>query len=103
MFATDQSYPGAAGQAGGHNELIPLVNAVAGVGVNVVYTIVGYAEFFITGWNFSGNSYSGSAGSPPCSGSDRCIAGYFVRYLDRSAAPGSGTTSYGAASSRLAG
>ena len=43
-------------------------------------TIYGFAAFRITGYYFAGQ-YSWNK---PCSGSDRCIAGYFTRFVDLS-------------------
>jgi hypothetical protein len=40
--------------------------------------VYGYAAFQITGYHFGGQ-YSWNA---PCSGNDRCIRGYFTRYVD---------------------
>ena len=48
------------------------------------YHISGYAAFYLTGFNFSGSSAEGRSIFPPdhnqqpCSGSDRCISGWFT-------------------------
>lgn len=83
--------------------LIPIFNGVTGTGSNVTYTIVGYAEFYITGWNFGGQYYYPAGASRPCSGSTSCIAGYFVRYVDPSAVLGVGPATYGVAAVKLTG
>ena len=49
-----------------------------GTGSNAWYHVYGYAAFTITGYYFAGQ-YSPNQ---PCSGSDRCISGYFTRFVD---------------------
>jgi hypothetical protein len=77
-----------------------------GGGAKTWYHIDGWAAFYLSGWYFSGSPQPSLAtGSVPCSGSDRCIAGWFVSDVleDTGGAitpPGDG---YGAVVVRLAG
>ncbi len=87
----------------GQTVLLPLFVDATGTGNNAKYLVGGYAAFKITGY-FFGSHYR--YGSPqPCSGSDRCIAGYFERYVADSTAWEYGTTAsdYGATVVRLTG
>ena len=53
-----------------------------GNGSNHYYHIVGFAGFYLTGWHLSGSSHASAAtGSAPCSGSDRCLSGFFVKHV----------------------
>ncbi|MFP5283981.1 MAG: pilus assembly protein TadG-related protein, partial [Actinomycetes bacterium] len=63
-----------------HNRpvLLPLYDQVTGTGSGVTYRIYGYAAFTITGYHFGGQ-YSWNK---PCQGDDRCIRGYFTRFVD---------------------
>ncbi|GAA3639270.1 TadE/TadG family type IV pilus assembly protein [Microlunatus ginsengisoli] len=67
----------------GKTVLIPVFDNYTGTGNNASYHVYGYAAFRFTGYYFSGQyknwPTSGVAG---CSGSERCIAGYFTRYVD---------------------
>ena len=84
--------------------LIPIFTSVTGNGSNVVYTISGYAAFFITAWNFNGQSYyPEKPAAPPCKGSETCIAGYFQRFLSLDEAPATGPATYGVAVTKLTG
>ena len=84
--------------------LIPIFTAVTGNGSNVVYTISGYAAFFITGWNFNGQNYfPEKPAAPPCKGSETCIAGYFQRYVSLDDPLGTGPALYGLAVTKLTG
>lgn len=61
--------------------LLPLFDQATGTGANATYRIFGYAAFRLTGYNFGGQYKSTPA---PCSGNERCVAGYFVNYVDLS-------------------
>jgi hypothetical protein len=50
-------------------------------GSNASYNITGFAALKVTGYRFSGSQYN-EPSTPPCSGNDRCIRGYFVAYHD---------------------
>jgi Flp pilus assembly protein TadG len=58
--------------------LLPIFDQAFGTGNSASYHVYGYAAFQITGYHFGGQ-YSWNA---PCSGNDRCIRGYFTRYVD---------------------
>lgn len=64
----------------GHLIFVPIFDETNGLtGTNGEYHIASYAAFFLTGFRFPGLS-GGSivTNSPPCSGSDDCISGFFV-------------------------
>ncbi len=63
----------------GRTVLLPIFEQSGGTGANAWYRIYGYAAFRITGYSFGGQ-YKSSP--PPCSGNERCIRGYFTRYVD---------------------
>jgi Flp pilus assembly protein TadG len=65
----------------GQTVLLPLFDQADSTGSNAWYRVYGYAAFRLTGY-FFGGQYSSS--SKPCGGNDRCIAGYFVRFVDES-------------------
>lgn len=66
--------------------LLPVFDNDNGLtGNNAEYHMYTYAAFYVTGYNFGGQ-YKEPSDSPPCSGSDRCIAGWFT-----TAAVGGGT------------
>nr|WP_239579838.1 pilus assembly protein TadG-related protein [Microlunatus panaciterrae] len=58
--------------------LLPIFDQAGGTGNNAWYKIYGYAAFKMTGYYFAGQ-YSWN---PPCSGSERCIKGYFTKFVD---------------------
>jgi hypothetical protein len=60
------------------NVLLPIFDSSAGTGSGATYHIYGYAAFTITGYHFGGQ-YSWNS---PCNGSERCIRGYFTRFVD---------------------
>ena len=64
----------------GKTVLLPLFDTSGGTGSSAWYHVYGYAAFRITGYYFAGQ-YSVNA---PCGGDDRCISGYFVRFVDAS-------------------
>jgi len=59
--------------------LLPLFDQAGGTGANATYRIYGYAAFTLTGYNFGGQYKSTPA---PCGGNERCVRGYFVKYVD---------------------
>ncbi len=65
----------------GQTVLLPLFDDWGATGNNAWYRVYGYAAFKLTGY-FLGGQYATSP--QPCTGSSRCIAGYFVRYVDLS-------------------
>jgi Flp pilus assembly protein TadG len=65
----------------GQTVLLPLFDLAGSTGTNAWYRVFGYAAFKLTGY-YLGGQYSTSP--QPCSGNSRCVAGYFVRYVDLS-------------------
>ena len=62
--------------------LLPIFDVYAGTGSGATYRIYGYAAFQLTGYHFGGQySWNG-----PCNGNDRCVRGYFTRFVDISEA-----------------
>ncbi|WP_199539109.1 pilus assembly protein TadG-related protein [Desertihabitans brevis] len=57
--------------------LLPLFDQYGGNGTNAWYRVHGYAAFTLTGYHLSGHDVG-----TPCGGSERCIQGYFTRYVD---------------------
>jgi Flp pilus assembly protein TadG len=64
----------------GRTVLLPIFDQYGGTGSHAWYHVYGYAAFTITGYYFAGQ-YSLNK---PCSGSERCISGYFTRWVDLS-------------------
>lgn len=65
----------------GRTVLLPIFDEFGGTGSNAWYRVYGYAAFRITGYALGGQF----ATSPkPCTGNDRCISGYFTRWVDLS-------------------
>jgi hypothetical protein len=76
--------------------VLPVYDGVKGNGANTTYHLAGYAAFVLTGYKLSGSNSESSwlTGRDLCSGSDRCLYGYFTRAILPLGAPGTGT-SYG--------
>ena len=65
----------------GRTVLLPIFDEFGGTGSNAWYHVYGYAAFQITGYSLGGQFGT----SPrPCTGNDRCIAGYFTRWVELS-------------------
>jgi hypothetical protein len=62
--------------------LLPLYDDVGATGNNAWYHVYGYAAFKLTGYQLGSGQFR--TNPEPCSGNDRCVAGYFVRYVDLS-------------------
>jgi hypothetical protein len=56
----------------------PYFDDVRGLGSNGTYRISGVGAFHVTGYNFGGQYKAPDPSTAPCSGADRCIAGYFT-------------------------
>jgi Flp pilus assembly protein TadG len=67
----------------GKTVLLPLFDSYAGSGSGATYRIFGYAAFQLTGYSFGGQY---SAGTGTCNGNDRCVKGYFTRFVSLSEA-----------------
>jgi hypothetical protein len=61
----------------GKKVLLPIFDQAYSSGSNAGYRVYGYAAFQITGYHFGGQ-YSWN---PPCGGNERCIRGYFTRFV----------------------
>jgi hypothetical protein len=62
--------------------LVPIWDDVVGPGNNERYHIKGFAAFYITGLRLGGNGSSWTVNPPAgCSSSDRCIGGWFVKFV----------------------
>jgi Flp pilus assembly protein TadG len=84
MSDTGNSVPSACSTADlskwvGQTVLLPLFDQSGSTGSNAWYRVYGYAAFKLTGYALGGQY----ATSPkPCSGNDRCVSGYFTRFVD---------------------
>ena len=62
--------------------LIPIYDGVRASGTNAVYHLAGFASFVLTGYGQSGfSAASWLTGRQACTGSLRCLSGYFTRGL----------------------
>lgn len=66
-------------QIRGQTVLLPIFDSEGGQGNNAWYRVHGYAAFKITGYYFSGERWNST-----CSGSERCVEGYFTQFVDQS-------------------
>jgi Flp pilus assembly protein TadG len=77
---------------------IPVYDGVTGTGSGIEYHVAGFAAFVVTGYKVGGSeqekSWLSHPAKVPCSGSDRCISGYFVSGLLPSGS-GTGGGNYG--------
>jgi len=65
----------------GRTVLLPLFDTSGASGSNAWYHVFGYAAFRITGFHFGGQF---STSPKPCSGNERCVSGYFTRFVELS-------------------
>jgi hypothetical protein len=61
--------------------LLPIFDQTYEQGSNAFYRVWGYAAFRITGYYFADAKYRWNSN---CTGNDRCIHGYFTRFVDTS-------------------
>jgi Flp pilus assembly protein TadG len=61
--------------------LLPLFDEAGETGNNAWYRVYGYAAFRLTGYHLGGQY---STNTRPCGGNDRCVAGYFTRFVELS-------------------
>jgi Flp pilus assembly protein TadG len=64
--------------------LLPLFEDFGASGNNAWYRVYGYAAFVLKGY-YLGGQYVHNIDNPdrkPCTGNDRCVAGYFTRFVD---------------------
>jgi Flp pilus assembly protein TadG len=66
----------------GQTVLLPLFDDFGSTGNNAWYRVYGYAAFKLTGYYLGSSQFQTSP--QPCTGSARCITGYFVRFVDAS-------------------
>jgi hypothetical protein len=72
----------AASRSGREVALIPIYDGVTGNGSHTTYHLAGFASFVLTGYRQSGFSApSWLTGRHACSGSQRCLYGYFTKGL----------------------
>jgi Flp pilus assembly protein TadG len=64
----------------GRMVLLPVFDEARGGGSGGEYHVFGYAAFKLTGYYFAGQY----KGTKACGGSDRCIRGYFTRFVEPS-------------------
>jgi Flp pilus assembly protein TadG len=65
----------------GRTVLLPLFERSGATGNNAWYGVYGYAAFKLTGYSLGGQY---NTTPKPCSGNERCVAGYFTRYVELS-------------------
>ncbi|SFP32099.1 Putative Flp pilus-assembly TadE/G-like [Geodermatophilus dictyosporus] len=65
----------------GSTVLLPIFDQYGSTGSNAWYHVYGYAAFHITGYHLGGQF---STTPRPCGGNDRCITGYFTRFVELS-------------------
>jgi Flp pilus assembly protein TadG len=63
----------------GQTVLLPIYDDAGGTGTNGWYRVFGYAAFTLKGYYFTGSYKSSPA---PCSGSVRCISGFYTRFVE---------------------
>ncbi|MCU1668804.1 MAG: uncharacterized protein JWP40_1731 [Blastococcus sp.] len=70
----------------GKTVLLPLFDEFGGTGSGAWYRVYGYAAFKLTGYQFVGSfKYGGNKICGPTSnGNDRCVTGYFTRFVELS-------------------
>ena len=84
MSDTGNSVPSACSTADfskwvGTTVLLPLFDQSGLTGSNAWYRVYGYAAFQLTGYSLGGQY---NTGPQPCSGNERCVRGYFTRFVD---------------------
>jgi hypothetical protein len=62
--------------------LLPIYDVAGSTGSNAWYHVHGYAAFRLTGYHLGSSQFRTTP--DPCSGNERCVTGYFVRYVDLS-------------------
>jgi hypothetical protein len=66
---------------------LPYYEEVVGEGDGGSYKISALGAFWVTGYNFGGQ-FKQPANDPPCDGSSRCLAGYFINATTSGGDPG---------------
>ena len=79
-----------ADRSGGKPIPLPIYDSVSGTGNNTTYHVIGFGAFIVTGWTLSGTATAsnippGNVAPRPaasyCTGSTRCLYGYFTTQL----------------------
>jgi Flp pilus assembly protein TadG len=86
MSSTGNSVPSACSTADlskwvGQTVLLPIFDQSGDTGSNAWYRVYGYAAFKVTGYSLGGQF---TTTPKPCSGNDRCLSGYFTRFVELS-------------------
>jgi Flp pilus assembly protein TadG len=86
MSSTGNSVPSACTPADfsawiGRTVLLPLFDEAGLTGSNAWYKVYGFAAFRITGYSLGGQY---NTTPKPCGGNERCVRGYFTRFVDLS-------------------
>ena len=70
----------------GHTVLLPIFDEYGASGSNAWYRVYGYAAFHLTGYQFVGQFKSGGSKvcGPSSNGNDRCVTGYYTRFVELS-------------------
>ncbi len=63
----------------GQTVLLPIFDGYGSTGSHAWYRVYGYAAFRLTGYHLGGHF---STRPRPCGGSERCVTGYFTRFVD---------------------
>ena len=84
MSSTGNSVPSACSTADfskwvGQTVLLPLFEESGLTGSNAWYRVYGFAAFRLTGYSLGGQYNSTPK---PCTGNDRCVSGYFTRFVE---------------------
>src|SRR3954452_23888290 len=67
----------------GQTVLLPLFDKYGESGSNAWYHVYGYAAFRLTGYQFTGQYKTGTKPcGPGTNGNDRCVTGYYTRFVD---------------------
>jgi Flp pilus assembly protein TadG len=65
----------------GRTVLLPLFEESGATGNNAWYGVYGYAAFKLTGYSLGGQYHTDAK---PCGGNERCVSGYFTRFVELS-------------------
>ncbi|WP_104524021.1 pilus assembly protein TadG-related protein [Blastococcus atacamensis] len=65
----------------GDTVLMPIYERYGGTGTSGWYEVYGYAAFHLIGYHFTGQF---KTEPKPCNGNERCVSGYFTRFVELS-------------------
>lgn len=84
--------------------LMPVYDGISASGTNTTYHLAGFSAFVLTGWWLPGtNTKSWLSGRNLCTGSNKCLYGYFTTDLLPATTPLSLGTNYGMTAIHLTG